>query len=272
MVVDVHGYFGLVTPGAVPPARINTYAGVSGAELVLVSNRDGASEPTGAADLDEVEVNEACLGACEAHKHLVPVYWVRPGRFDSNLRAFAGAIETADFVGAMFFASAAGFDAGDDAVTAYLSVLATMGRPALFSITDDDRCAPEKIYAQARRQPKLPVVLCNCRAGAARRRDVLEVVHAAASHRDADLYTDTAHATGVEIRAMVQAVGTERVVWGTDALSHGDYHAPRHITLLEEVRKLLPPDDFRRITTANALRLFGLRDVASWLTPPGAGT
>ena len=255
VLIDVHGHIGRDTP----PSRVGTYAGVCGVDWVLVSNRDAAVEPAGAANVDETDANVACLEACRARAHLVPLYWVRPGRTDSNLHALAGALDSEPFAGVVFCPCEGGFDVSDPQVEPYLRILGTVGRPGLFCIGRDPRAAPAKVYEQARRQPRTPIVLCGCGAGEAERDAMLDVARQAQRRQDANLYVDTSHAGAAKIRTAVKLLGAERVLFGTDALRYGDSHVPRHITLLEELRGSMPPADLDQVTGGNAVRLFGLR-------------
>jgi len=254
MLIDVHAHFGRDAPAA----RLTTYAGLSNVDFVLVSNRDGAVEPPGAPDLDETETNLACLDACRQQARLVPLYWLRPGRLDSNVYTFAGALATEPFAGAVLSPSAAAFDADASLLDEYLDVLAQLERPALFCIGNEARSAPARVLAVARRHPGLPIVLCACGVGDARRREMLDVARQARRAGDANLYVDTSHATQAEVRQAVEALGSDRVLYGTNAIAFGDTHVPRHIALLDELRQALAPADYQQVTANNALRLFRL--------------
>ena len=258
MLIDVHGHFGQRIAGVAPPARISTYAGVCGADLVLVSNRDAASEPAGAANLDEAEANLACLSACREHSHLVPLYWVRPGLADSNVNALAGALLTEPFAGVVFAPTDNGYDVADPRLGPYLALLAKVGRPVLFCIGADERTAPHKIHDRGRRYPSLPIVLCPCGAPAGQRAAALDAVRYAIQRNDAQLYLDTSHADADEVCTAVRTVGAERVLFGSNAVHYGESHIPRHIALLEELRAALVPEEFQQVAGGSAARLFGL--------------
>lgn len=254
MLVDVHGYFSQATS----PARLNSYARLCGVHTVLVANRAAASEPADAADLDEVDANRACLSACEAHPHLAPLYWVRPGRPDSNALTLTGALETSPFGGAVFSPAENGFDAADELLDPYLTALAHLGQPALFCYTDDERSAPARVYQQARRHRGVTFVLCNRGASQSQRAAALDVARQSLDQQDADIFLDTAHASEREIMVAIHALGPARVLFGTDAPAYGDSHVPRHIALLDELKRDLPPGSFQQVTYANAARVFGL--------------
>ncbi len=258
MIIDVHGHIGYTTPGATRPAHVTTYAGVCNVDLVLVSNRDAASCPPGAADLDEAAANGACLDACRTYGRLAPVYWIRPGRTDSHVPALVGALQMEAFVAAMLAPAANDYEPDPHLLGPYLGALVLVSRPLLVCVSDDDRTAPAKLYALAAGHPRLPVVLCACGAGPGRRAELLDLVRRAVHREDARLYLDTSHATAEAIRQAVYAVGAERLLFGTHAVAYDDAHIPRHIALLDELRQALLPGEFAQVTGGNAARLLGL--------------
>jgi predicted TIM-barrel fold metal-dependent hydrolase len=257
MLVDVHAHIGFSTPGAASPPRLVEYAQTCQMDTVLVSNRDAAAEPHEAANLDEADANLACLEACRAHPRLAALYWARPGQVDSNLYTLTGALRTAPFVGVLFSPAETGFDAAARLVAPYLGVLAKAGRPGLFCCTADERAGPAKVYEQARRQPAVPILLCIC-GGTSQRAAALDVVGHAKRREDANLYLDTSHAVAGEIVAAVRVAGSERVLFGSDALCGGDTHAAQVANLLADLRNGLSPEEFQNVTGANAARLFRL--------------
>lgn len=258
MLVDVHAHFGHVTPQIPSPAAIAGYARTCGLDAVLVSNRDAAAEPHEAANLDEADANVACLDACREHPRLAAVYWVRPGQVDSNMQALLGALRTAPFVAASFSPAENRFDAGDRLLDPYLAALAKAHRPALFCVSADERAGPAKVYEQARRQPDVPVVLCVCGDDASVRAAALDVVGHARRRGDADLYLDTSHANADDIRTALRVVGTNRLVFGSNALHAGAQHATQVAAVLSALRNELSPVDFHAVMGETAANLFGL--------------
>ena len=258
MLIDVHGHFGQATPGAAPPARVAVYAGTCGIDHVLVSNVDAASESVEAVDLDEVDANMACLDACKEHARLLPLYWVRLGQADSHVRAMAGALSSAPFVGALFAPSRNGFSVTDPRLDACLEVLAARGQAAVFCVCDDERATPAGVHSLARRHRGTPIVMCCCGTSESTRPLALDTIRRAIRDGDSDLYMDTSHASADEIIGWTRALGGERILLGTDAVCRGDAHIPHLIALLDRLRRKLQPDDFNMVTGGNAERLFGL--------------
>jgi len=258
MLVDVHAHIGVFTPDAPRPVRVAMYAGSCGLQVVLVSNRDAAAQPRPAADRNETDTNLACLEACRMHPRLAALYRVRPGALDSHVHALAGALTSDPFRGVTFCPEENGFEADSPLLDAYMRVLASGSWPALFCVTADERAAPTRIYNLARRHPTVPIVLCPCGSGKVQRSAALDVAVHARRQENAELYLDTSHADADGVRLAVRSLGAQYVLFGSDALSYGDAHLPRHIALLDELRKTLPSNEFKQVAGENAVRLFRL--------------
>ncbi len=256
MLVDVHAHIGVLTPDAPRPVRVAMYAGSCGLQLVLVSNRDAAPQPRPAANRDETDANLACLEACRMHPRLVALYSVRPGALDSHVHALAGALSSEPFRGVAFCPEENGFEADSPVLDDYLRVLSAGQWPAVFCVTADERAAPTRIYSLARRHPTVPILLCPCGTGRSQRSAALDAVAHARRQENADLYLDTSHADAEGVRLAVRTLGAQHVLFGSDALSYGDAHLPRHIALLDELRKTMPANDLKLVAGGTGVRLF----------------
>lgn len=265
MRVDIHASFTQRHAHPVPPQRLVTYAGLCKLDRVLVVNRDAAAAAN-AADMPETDANVACLEACVKHPVLSPVYWLRPGRIDSHVYALAGALTEERFVAAYLDPEATGIPADDARLDAYLSVLVRTQRSLFLATAPQTRAEPGRAYALARRHPELPIVLLHGAADAGLHDAIMGAVGQAANRGDARLYLDTAFGTAASVAQAVGAVGVERVLFGSAALSYGDAHVPRHIAFFEDLRLLLDEHQRGRVLGGNALSLLGLRTPAkaSW--------
>lgn len=255
MLVDVHAQF----DDSTPPGRLHTYAGLCGLDYVLVANGAAASTHGGGTNLDEATANGAALEASRKHRRLLPLYWARPGERDSYVHALAGALASEPFVGLFLSPAENGYDVTDKLLDPYIDVLTTAERPCVIRVSDDSRSRPAQIGVLAKRHPDVAFVLCICAAKPELRAEALDVIRRSWQSQDAQMYLDTSHADGNGVRTAVRALGAERVVYGTDALRHGESHVPRHIALLDELRKSLAAEEFRLVAGANAARLFGLQ-------------
>ena len=103
MIIDVHGHVGGLDARVFSLDQMARYLDACAVERVLVSSLDAVSHHPGARNLEETAANTSCLDACRQDGRLVPLYWVRLGHVDSNVHAFAGAIDIEPFAGAVSF-------------------------------------------------------------------------------------------------------------------------------------------------------------------------
>lgn len=258
MIVDAHTHICPRSAAAVPPARLATYAGVAGFDVLLVSNRDAAAAGAGGADVDETTANMTTLEAARTCPKLRALYWVRPAASDSNVYAFAGALESEPFVGAVFSPADNNVPADDRRIEPYLAWLTEIDRPAVFLVAAGDYASPARVYAAARRHPRLNVLLCQIDSTPVCQTQSMEVARTARARNDARLFLDTSYMSASAIRGAVEHLGAGWVVLGTNALAQGDAHTPRQIALLDELRRQLSPSEFAGVAGGNAARLFDL--------------
>ena len=258
MLIDVHAQLGYATPGAPNPRQLASYADSCGLEYVLVSNRDAASLPSGAADRDEAEANVACLKACQVHAALVPLYRARPGRMDSHIHAMAGALALEPFVGVVFAPEENGFDAGAPLLEPYLAALEAAGRPGLFCVSLDPRGTPARVYDAARRHPRLPIVMVVTGPSRAAWAAALDTLRTCLRLKDANLFLATAHAKCEDMAAAVQALDADHFLYGGMCQDDSEAASGGPVSFLKELRGLLSPEAFAAVSGGNAAKLFGL--------------
>jgi predicted TIM-barrel fold metal-dependent hydrolase len=259
MIVDANTHISPRSAVAVPPARLATYAGVAGIDVLLVSNRDAAAG-AGGADIDETSANLDTLDAARTCPKIRALYWVRPGATDSNVYAFAGALESEPFVGAVISPADSAVPADDRRIEPYLAWLTEIDRPAVFLIAAGDYASPARVYKAARRHPRLNVLLCQTDSTPVCQTQSIDVARTARARNDARLFLDTSYMSAAAIRTAVEQLGAGWVVLGTNALAMGDAHTPRQIALLDELRRQLTPSEFAGVAGGNAARLFNLAD------------
>jgi predicted TIM-barrel fold metal-dependent hydrolase len=259
MRVDIHGHMVQKATVGASPAKLSMYVGNCQLDHVLVSNLDAAAAGPNVANVDEVDANVACLEACQANPRLVPLYWARVGQLDSNPHVVRGALETEPFRGLALVPAWGGFDIADPRVDAYVEAATGTKCPIVICVCERPEASPARAAELAVRHPAAPMVLCCC-GGAEVRRAAVEVVLRAVRGQTADLYVDTSYADAPEICSLVRALGPARVLFGSDAIARGNVHTPFHMTLLQELRRTLPNQDFEAITGKNAGRLFGMSE------------
>jgi predicted TIM-barrel fold metal-dependent hydrolase len=254
MIIDVHAYLD-GRPGREPtPAAVRTYATAAGVDVLLVCNRAAAARHAGGSDLDEATANHAGLLASAPCGILRVLYWVRPGEFDSNAHAFAGALRSAPFVGAFFAPALNDFDARDvELLAPYLTTLTHLGVPAVFRVASDERASVDAVAALARRYSNLPIILSAPALG--RNWATAALAARRASRR---LYVDTTGAPPEEIGRAVKDLGAPAILYGTGTTVCSAQGAETTRETLDVLRGLLTPADFARVTGGNAQELFRL--------------
>lgn len=253
--IDVHSFFGRIGATTRTPAMVDAFAARLGVEGVFVSCLSGASVPGQCDDRDEIDVNVAVLRTCEEYPRLRPVYWVRPGRRDSVIRAFAGALATRPFVGAVFAPVLNDFFADSARLDPYIEVLTARNLPAFFCTGRDDRATPERIYTLMRRHVGARVVLYDALSDV-HRDDTMRVAVRCAQRGDVRVWADTAGADATTILNAITRLGAEQVVFGSGAGAWTDGQSEASvIASLTEWTHKLGPAATRRVTHENALEI-----------------
>ena len=262
-IIDVHGHVGTFRGYDLSAETLLDNIARYGVRLVLVSNIDGAHLPGTTRDLDEVAANDAALE--EVRKHgdaLRALAWIRPAQ--------GGSAETVEpylrdhgFVGVKFHPEMNQFAADAKEVDPYLALCQKYDVPAVFHTgAPASNSGPERIYAAARRFPTVPVLLYHMTFFGDHETSI-RVVAEAMSKRDANLYLETAQADPESVLRAVREVGAERVLFGTDATYFGADHYSKYVAMVDLLRRELSPEDFKKVTRENAIRLFKLGSVPS---------
>lgn len=265
-VIDVHGHIGEFRGFDLSMATLLDNIERNSIGLVLVSNIDGAHLPGTTANSDEERTNRITLDAVRKHpERLRGLLWTRPedgspARIEAFLRETLGAgSEERVFVGLKIHPEMNDFPADDRRVDPYLELCEKHGVPAVFhSGRKGSNSDPERIHAVARRHPRVPVILYHMGFG----RDhahALAVAKEALAKRDAQLYLETAQAEPEAVIEAVRTLGSERILFGTDATYYGRNHYARYEALLGRLRSELSADDYSNIVRRNAERLFKVK-------------
>jgi predicted TIM-barrel fold metal-dependent hydrolase len=244
-----------------------------GIDVALVSNLAAASHGPDALDADEVVANMACATFCSHRTRLLPLYWVRPGRTDSHVRALRGAMLDESFFGAVLAPQLNDFSADADMLDPYLLVLARLGRPALVHCGRDERAAPARVYALARRHPDVSFILYGALADI-HRAESLDAARHAAERGDARLILDVARATPEVVLGAIRRLGARQLVFGSSTRLSDSSAAPQPATTgtpdeapaalspasFDALRRELPAEAWNRIAGETASALFGLNE------------
>jgi predicted TIM-barrel fold metal-dependent hydrolase len=184
---------------------------------------------------------------------LFPLVWVRPG--DTSLEEVRTRL-AAGSVGLKLHPTVHELDP-------YLEIAADLGRPVACHSAPGD-ADPDFIRRLAERFPTVPVILYHTYLGPAegRRRAAWHV------REQPNLYLETSWCGWQAVVELVETVGAERVLFGSDASVDGPHHYCRHPPNVEgretynqglvPLVRALGPRAARQVLGENARRLFGL--------------
>lgn len=264
-IIDIHAHIGsfkgydLSTPTLLE--NIHRY----GIRLALISNIDGADLPQ-TQNLDESKTNQATA----EHVRRYPgkfrgLVWTRPNDgTPANVEPFLrDSIATGPskkiFVGMKIHPDMNDFPADDARVDGYLRLCEQYQIPAVFHSGSDDtsNSAPRKIYAVARRHPAVPIILYHM-GFLGPHQSAIAVVKEALKKGDAQLFLETSQADPTEVLRAIKELGSDRVLFGTDATYYGEAHYEKYEALMTRLQKELAVEDFAKVVRGNAERLFKL--------------
>ncbi len=266
-IIDIHAHIGsfkdydLSTPTLM--SNIERY----GIRLALISNIDGAELPGTTLNLDEIKANQATVEHVRRYPdQLRGLAWTRPeDGSPANVEPFLQeSLSTGPdkrvFVGMKFHPDMNHFAANDPRVDGYLQLCEKYKIPAVFHCGSDDssNSAPQKIYAAARRHPTVPVILYHM-GFLGPHGSAIATVKEALTKKDAQLYLETSQADPEAVMQAITELGSERVLFGTDATYYGKEHYNKYEVMMARLQKELAAEDFAKVVRGNAERLFGLR-------------
>ncbi|HKN90669.1 MAG TPA: amidohydrolase family protein [Acidimicrobiia bacterium] len=204
--------------------------------------------------------NTATERLVRAGAGLYPLVWVAPGATPVE--------EVADrladgFVGIKLHPTLDGYPGDDPALDPYLKVAAAAGRPVAVHSAPGD-ADPNHIRRLAERHPSVPVILYHTYLGPAegRRRAVKYL------GEHPNLYLETSWCRWKAVVRFVEAVGPERVLFGSDASVDGPAHYRRQPPNVEGAEtyndgllalvRALGPEAARTVLAGTTRRLFRL--------------
>jgi len=195
-----------------------------------------------------------------AQARLFPLVWIRPGetsRVEVEERLAAGA------VGLKLHPTVDDYPADDRELDPFLEIAAEAGCPVACHSAPGD-ADPDNIRRLSERFPDVPVILYHTYLGPpeGRRRAAQHV------REQPNLYLETSWCQWRTVLQLIEQVGDDRVLFGSDASIDGSAHYTRHPPNVEGcetyndglvplVRKL-GVDRARKVMGDNARRLFGL--------------
>ncbi len=265
-IIDIHAHIGsfkgydLSTPTLL--SNIERY----GIRLALISNIDGAELPQ-TLNLDEIKANQATAEHVRQYPDkLRGLVWTRPedglpAKVEPFLQdSIATGPSRRVFVGMKFHPDMNHFPADDPRLDGYLRLCEKYQIPAVFHCGSDDtsNSAARRIYAVARRHPKVPVILYHMGFLGPHGLAIAAAKEALAK-KDAQLYLETSQADPAEVLRAIKALGSDRVLFGTDATYYGKEHYQQYETMITRLQNELAAEDFAKVMRGNAEKLFKLR-------------
>jgi hypothetical protein len=204
--------------------------------------------------------NAATERLARAGAGLHPLVWVAPG--STPVEEVADRLADG-FVGIKLHPTLDGYPGDDPALDPYLEVAATAGCPVAVHSAPGD-ADPNHIRRLAERHPSVPVILYHTYLGPAegRRRAVKYL------GEHPNLYLETSWCRWKTVLRFVEAVGPERVLFGSDASVDGPAHYRREPPNVEGAEtyndgllalvRALGPETARTVLAGTTRRLFRL--------------
>ncbi len=86
--------------------------------------------------------------------------------------------------------------------------------------------------------------------------EAMATVKESIEKKDANLYLGTAQADPQFVLAAVKELGSDRVLFGTDATYYGQNHYEKYTDLVNLLHENLSESDFAKVMHGNAIKLF----------------
>jgi predicted TIM-barrel fold metal-dependent hydrolase len=235
----------------------------NGINFALISNIDAAQLSGITPNKSEKEANAETANAVRNHSDLLRgLVWVRPNdRSPEVIEEFLNQKLPGGhpiFVGIKFHPEMNHFKADDEEVDGYLNLCAKYQIPAVFHCgRSHSNSSADRIYNIAKRHPTVPIVLYHMGAFGPHE-SAIRIAEEALKNKDAKLYLETSQADPDSILKAIRTIGSDHVLFGTDACYYGKNHYARYGKLIEVLKSELAKDDVESVLSLNAKRLFKL--------------
>jgi uncharacterized protein len=258
-IIDIHAHIGSFRGYDIGLQPLLTNLNKYGLRMALISNLDGC-EMADTKNLNEVLANQATAAAVRDHPQLLRgLIWTRPE--DGSAETVERFLQTPYehlFVGMKFHPEFNHFDADDPRVDPYLALCERYKVPAVFHCgADGSKSSASKIYAIARRHPSVPIVLYHM-GFLASHQSAIDAVLQSITRMDARLYLELSQVSPQDALAAIRKVGSDRVLFGTDATYYGADHYGSYRSLVALLQNDLSAADLRKVLSGNAENLFQL--------------
>lgn len=262
-IIDVHAHVGNFR--GYDPSLNNLIQNMQryGIKLALISNIDAAQLSGITPNRSETEANQETANVVRNNsERLRGLVWVRPNDGSPQVIEKFLTQKLPDgnpvFVGMKFHPEMNYFKADDETVDPYLNLCAKYQVPAVFHCgRSGSNSSPERIYNVAKRHPDVPIVLYHMGAFGPHE-SAIQTAEQALKNKDANLYLETSQVDPDSVLKAIRTVGSDRVLFGTDACYYGKNHYASYEKLIEVLKGELKEEDAQKVLSGNAKRLFKL--------------
>jgi predicted TIM-barrel fold metal-dependent hydrolase len=264
-VIDIHAHIGSFAGFDLSLSNLLENQKRFGVEIALISNIDGANLPGTTANLDEKKANQATVEAVRKHPdRLRGIAWSRPGDGSPTflepflqMKIRKGGTRPI-FVAIKFHPNMNQFAADSAKAEAYMKLCQKYRLAAVFHCGGrGENADPVKIYRLAQKFPTVPVVLYHMGFGGEHNTS-LDIVKEARTKKFANLYLGTAQARTDAVLKAIKTLGSQAVMFGTDATYYGKKHYEQYESMVKALRKALTPKEFQDVMRDNARKVFRL--------------
>lgn len=262
-IIDIHAHIGNFRGYDLSLQNLLQNIQRYGIKLALISNIEAAQLSGITPNKSESEANQETVDAVRKNSEILRgLVWVRPN--DGSPQVIEKFLNqklpdgSPVFVGMKFHPEMNHFKADDESVDAYLDLCAKYQIPAVFhSGRSPSNSSPERIYDIAKRHPQVSIVLYHMGAFGPHE-SAIRIAEQALKHQDAKLYLETSQVDPDSVLMAVRSVGSDHVLFGTDACYYGKDHYASYEKLIEVLKRGLTKEDAEKVLNGNAERLFKL--------------
>jgi predicted TIM-barrel fold metal-dependent hydrolase len=263
-VIDIHAHVGSFRGFDLSLQNLRENIQKHGIKMAFISNINAAELSVVTPNSNEIEANEAIVKiVTNEPQRFRGLIWVRPNDGSAEeIERFLN-VKLSDgsplFVGMKFHPEMNHFRADDSKVDEYLALCEKYKIPAVFhSGKSMSNSSPDRIYNVAKRHPLVPIVLYHMVAFGPHE-PAIKVSKEALTKKDANLYLETSQTHPDAVIRAIRELGSDRVLFGSDATYYGKNHYERYETLMERLRKELDVEQFDEVVGGNARRVFGVK-------------
>lgn len=262
-IIDVHAHIGNFRGYDLSLENLLQNMKRYGINFALISNIDAAQLSGITPNKSETEANEETANTVRNNSEVLRgLVWVRPNDGSPEVIEKFLNQKLPDghpiFVGMKFHPEMNHFKADDESVDTYIKLCAKYRIAAVFHCgRSPSNSSPERIYNIAKRHPDVPIILYHMGAFGPHE-SAIRIAEEALKNKDAQLYLETAQVDTDSVLTAIRTVGSDHVLFGTDACYYGKNHYASYQKLIEVLKSELTKEDAEKVLGGNAKKLFKL--------------